>query len=62
MKAAKNMPLDYVMVLPKVIMKKILVQTRAKLERDYKTRIDNEIKSQRTMLNKQGLTMNKAQE
>jgi hypothetical protein len=25
MKAAKNMPLDYIMVLPKVIMKKILI-------------------------------------
>ena len=58
MKAGKNMPLDYIMVLPKVIMKKILVQTRVKLEKDYKTTIDNEIKAQRAVLNKNGLTMN----
>jgi hypothetical protein len=44
MKDGKNMPLDYIMVLPKVIMKKILIQTRLKLERDYKVTIDNEIK------------------
>lgn len=54
------MPLDYIMVLPKVIMKILRAQTRTKLEKDFKEVIDGEILKQRTELNRQGLTMNKA--
>jgi hypothetical protein len=60
LKLKKSMPLDYIMVLPKVIMKILRAQTRTKLEKDFKEVIDGEIKKQRTELNRQGLTMNKA--
>ena len=57
MKTAKTMPLDYIMALPKQIMKRLIKQTKQKISEIKKDEIEEAIIARKKELNKIGKVM-----